>query len=226
MKKAANKTTKTPVKPAARKPAPVSQAARSVPPKAGSPATAPAAPIEGAEIIVVAEPQLWFESNEPAESTASVGNSGPSPVEVSLWARSPVGIPEPSLLAKFRLEVGHSVLYTATNVVRVEILIERPSATQRLSYGISFRQPARRSAPTQLRLRGNREARVGVTVDAQSSLDCATRVNFEGGSSGPFKTTVDPGVYATMNRQALGVELNSDETARTYPRRDMTFHSI
>jgi hypothetical protein len=183
-------------------------------------------PTEGSDVVNVVEPQLWFESNEPCEGRAYVSNSGPSPLEVSLWAQSGFGVPEPTLLAKFRVQAGHTVNYSASNVIRVEILTEQPNATQRFSYNIEFKQHARREAPEKLKLKTNRKARCYTVIDASNTRDLQTHLLIEDSANERFKTIIDSGVFAYCQPTGVTVEMKSVGKLDSFPRREVTFIAI
>ncbi len=182
-------------------------------------------PIEGAEQAVVAEPQLWFESTAPSDGKVVLTNSGPSPLEVSLWAQSGIGIPEPTLLAKFRVQAGHSVNYSASNVVRFEILTEQPNNRQTFNYSIEFKQKGGRGAPEGLSLRTNRKARCYVVIEAKYTEDTQTHLTVDNVSGKGFKTIIDAGVYANCQPYGVSVELKNSGKSDNLPRREVTFHS-
>jgi len=177
-------------------------------------------------VVRVAEPQLWFEVNEPAGAVVRVTNQGPSALEVSLWSRAPVGVPEPSLLAKLSLQAGHELTYTASNVVRVEILTEKPNLNQRYGYQVQFSQPSSTSVPHDFRVDTNRLARCEVNVTAMYAREWKTRVGVEKSKTEIFKTVVDAGVNASMIPEGVKVRLQAQDGSGQLPYRTIKFWSM
>ena len=177
-------------------------------------------------VVRVAEPQLWFEGNEPAGAVVKVTNQGPSVLEVSLWTRAPVGVPEPSLLAKLPLQAGHELIYTASNVVRVEILTEKPNPNQRYGYQVQFIQPSSTSVPHDFRVETNRLARCEVNVTAMYAREWKTRVAVEKSKTDIFKTVVDAGVNASMIPEGVKVRVHSQDGSGQLPYRTIKFWSM
>lgn len=177
-------------------------------------------------VVRVAEPQLWFEVNEPAGAVVRVTNQGPSALEVSLWSRAPVGVPEPSLLAKLSLQAGHELTYTASNVVRVEILTEKPNLNQRYGYQVQFTQPNATNVPEDFRAETNRLARCEVSVSAIFVKEWKTRVAVEKSKTEVFKTVVDAGVNGYMMPEGLKVRLHTQNGSGLLPYRSIKYWSM
>ena len=193
--------------------------------QAAAPASGVADKADG-EVVSGVEPLIWFNSADPAHASVRVQNLGPSDMEVSLWSRPPVGVPEPGLLARLKLMPGHDVLYTASDVVRVEIVTEKPTPRQRLSYQVTLSQNQALDAVQNFRLETNRTARCDVTIWAQFVKAWKTRVNVTKSKTEVFKTVVDAGVRAEMMPEGLKVRLQTQGGTGVLPTRTVRFNSI